>query len=71
MTDVGKGRVPLRARCCHTQGTLKAVGTIWVPAAYREAQQRAVTTFFQQNGYISYDILNSVYAPSEGSGCIS
>ena len=42
------------------QGTLKAAGTIWVPAAYPEAQQRAVSTFFQQNGYISYDILGNL-----------
>lgn len=36
-------------------GKLAAGGTSWVPTSYVAAQQDAVRTFFQQNGYIGYD----------------
>ncbi|KAK9802703.1 hypothetical protein WJX73_008997 [Symbiochloris irregularis] len=42
------------------QGSLRAGGEVWVPAAHLRAQQDAVLTFFNQNQYIEYSMLSKL-----------
>ena len=41
-------------------GRLAAGGTSWTPAVYVRSQQEAVRTFFQQNGFITYDMVGAL-----------
>lgn len=53
-------------------GKLAAGGTSWVPSSYVAAQQDAVRTFFQQNGYIGYDTVRFLLLlqnPAHGLVC--
>lgn len=34
------------------QGRLQGGGSSWIPAAYSRRQQEAVTSFYQQNGFV-------------------
>mmetsp|Transcript_28665 Transcript_28665/g.68377 ORF Transcript_28665/g.68377 Transcript_28665/m.68377 type:complete len:806 (-) Transcript_28665:90-2507(-) len=37
------------------QGTLKGGGNNWTPDVYKEAQERSVRSFYEQNGYLDFD----------------
>ncbi len=44
-------------------GTLKGGGVNWTPACYASAQQEAATSFYNQNGWVAYDMVGGGAQP--------